>query len=126
MILAVALLVAGPAQAQSVFFTYAQWERLPEWPRATYIAGLIDAWVPMSNAVDLLLDAGVPEETPRTSSSIQYGACISRSRMTDAQIAANLRTFVSMRPNLQAGPVLRALVAYLGELCRTPDAASGR
>jgi hypothetical protein len=29
------MILAGTAQAQSVFFTYAQWERLPEWPRAT-------------------------------------------------------------------------------------------
>jgi hypothetical protein len=98
------MILAGTAQAQSVFFTYAQWERLPEWPRATYIAGLIDAWVPMNTAIDTVI-SGITER-PFHSQQQHYAACISRSRMTDVQIAANLRAYVSMQPKLQGGTVL--------------------
>ena len=123
MILAAALLAAGPAGAQPFrdgptvhpFINYSMWEGLPEDARATYIMGAIDSLLAVANGADGLAIA------------LHYDSCLQRAGMTSVQIAGNLRAFVATRPKLQAGLVQRALVEYLEALCEPePKAPVGR
>jgi hypothetical protein len=107
-LIAALALLSAPANAS--FFTYSEW---PTWPlerQAAYIAGMYDgitsvAYEPLSRRYALHLHS-----------------CMLRSKMNNAQIAQNLRIFVSTRPSLQSGNVPTALVQYFHEACApVPD-----
>ena len=78
MILAAALLAAGPAGAQPFrdgptvhpFINYFMWEGLPEDARATYIMGAIDSLLAVANGADGLAIA------------LHYDSCLQRAGMT--------------------------------------------
>jgi hypothetical protein len=91
--------------ALSNYFTYAQWAKLSPEGRAAYIAGTFDALI---NRYD--------DEAGRAVAS-HYLDCVARAKMGSTQLGDNLQTYVSARPELQAGTVYTALVKYLGDLC---------
>jgi hypothetical protein len=45
------------------------------------------------------------------------GTCLARAKMGSNQLGDNLQTYVSARPELQAGTVYAALVKYLADQC---------
>ena len=99
-------LMTGQAGAQ-VYYSYPEWERLNDSARAVYIAGAYDSLVSIA--------------TPDTASaSRHYSKCIGSNRLTNEQLARNVRTFVATRPDLQKGPVQGGLLNYLVELCGAP------
>lgn len=108
--LAAALFSLLMRPANAVFFTYAQWDALPSNLRSAYIAGLYDALVSFAN----------DEGDQRVAT--HYQQCIARSKMNNAQMADNIRSFTSARPELQGNPVGGALIAYLIKLCGMPPA----
>ena len=108
MILAAALLAAGPADARDggMPYTYARWERLPKGSQAMYIAGAIDAMLEFW------------EEQP----AVRLSNCLNKAKMDDGQITTNIKRFASANPTLelQAGSVRTALLLYLISLCGSP------
>ena len=84
-------LVIGQANAQ-VYYSYPEWERLNDSARAMYIAGAYDSVVSVANLNS-------------ASASRHYAKCVASSRLTSEQLARNVHTFVSARPQLQKGPV---------------------
>ena len=104
--LTVLILTVLPAKAH--FYTYLQWDRLPPNSRGAYIAGAFDVLTIPFDAVSTF-----PEH---------YGNCIGKTEMTNMQLAENVRSFASARPEYQRNTVLNALVNYLIELCgRAPQ-----
>jgi hypothetical protein len=45
--------------------------------------------------------------------ALHYEACLSKAKMSNGQLAANVLNFVSDKPKLQTGPVQLALIEYL-------------
>jgi hypothetical protein len=86
------------------YFTYPQWVKLSPEGRAAYIAGAFDSLV---NRYD---DTG-------RAIALHYSQCLARAKMGSTQLGDNLQTYVSARPELQAGTVYAALVKYLADLC---------
>jgi hypothetical protein len=101
----VVITLVSPASA--TFYTYAEWVALPEYGRGLYIAGLFDALVSIFRPEDY-----------RTAS--HYRQCIGDAKMTNAQLAENVRVYASSHPNLQGQPVAGAFIAYLIQLCGKP------
>jgi hypothetical protein len=87
------------------YFTYAQWVKLSPEGRAAYIAGAFDSLV---NRYDD--DAG-------RAVAFHYSECLARAKLGSTQLGDNLKTYVSARPELEAGTVYAALVKYLADLC---------
>jgi len=87
------------------YFTYAQWVKLSPEGRAAYIAGTFDSLV---NRYD--------DDAGRTV-ALHYLECLARAKMGSNQLGDNLQTYVSARPELQAGTVYAALVKYLADQC---------
>jgi len=81
---------------------------MPSFPRAAYISGLYDALTSFAKDDE---DAKV---------GTHYRNCISRSKMTNVQLADNVRAFTSVRPKNQTAGVGGALIDYLIELCGKP------
>jgi hypothetical protein len=101
----VVIALASPASA--TFYTYAQWSALPEYGRAMYIAGLYDGLVSIFRPEDHWIAS-------------HYRQCIGDAKMTNGQLAENIRAYASARPNLQGQPVTGAFIAYLIQLCGKP------
>ena len=98
------VLVAGTANAQvSVFFNYAQWDRLNENERTAYITGAFDTLV------------AVAADEKAQALSIHFQSCVRRAQLSGNQLGANVRTYTQARPQLQSQPVQLALVS-LGAL----------
>jgi len=104
MILAAALLAAGPADA--FITTYSQWEGMPEEARVSYIMGMFDGMVEFG-AFSLSMGTA----------AYRYSDCLQKSRMDNWQLAANLRAFVAREPFYQTKSVALALLGYLAALC---------
>jgi hypothetical protein len=102
----VVMALASPASA--TFYTYAEWAALSEYGRFMYISGLYDG-----------LPSFVSHEDDMSMIS-HYRQCIANARMTNGQLAENIRVYASSRPNLQAKPVSSAFIAYLIQLCTMP------
>jgi hypothetical protein len=85
--LVTALLLASPANAN--FFTYSEWANLDANLGALYMAGAIDT-----------LTSSAPNESGIAMMK-HYNDCLSRAKMTDGQLAENVKAFAATRPNLQ-------------------------
>jgi hypothetical protein len=92
------------------YFTYAQWVKLSPEGRAAYIAGTFDS------LVNRYGDDTGRDDTGRAV-ALHYSECLARAKMGSNQLGDNLQTYVSARPELQAGTVYAALVKYLADQC---------
>ena len=97
------LFLMQPAAAN--FFTYAEWLRLSREGRAAYISG----------AYDSVVTFALGENGRRI--AVHYGDCIRKTKMSNDQLAENIRKFVEDKPKLQAGSVQMPLIEYMHELC---------
>ena len=101
---------AGPLAASSaqvtVYFSYADWEMLPELARIAYVAGTMDS---------LSLYTYTEEEKKM---SREINSCIRRAGMPADQLAANIQIYAKTRPRLQTGTVQMVMLEYLKALCR--------
>ena len=52
--------------------------------------------------------------------AFHYEMCLSKAKMTNGQLAANVLNFASDKPKLQTGPVQLALIEYLFAVCGAP------
>lgn len=103
------LLIAQPAAAN--FLTYAEWARMKADMRAIYIAGAYDA----------LITFAMSDE--QRAVNAHYSNCITRSKMTVAQLAENVRQYAKGKPNLQ-DYVETPLINYLYAFCGAPPKAN--
>jgi hypothetical protein len=56
--------------------------------------------------------------------SKHYRDCIVNAKMTNAQLAENVRAFASLHPEWQGRTVQAALINYLIELCGKPPSSN--
>lgn len=104
----VALLVlTTPTHAQSVAFTYDQWERLPIGLKEIYIAG----------AVDALSTIAVPTQA---GTAKYYNECLVKKEITSHDLAEEMKVIVQTRLDLHPKPATAALLAVLIKLCGLP------
>jgi len=96
------LLLACPAAAQNQY-TFAQWEKLQDEYRVTFIAGYIESLATMA--------ATQPIQT----TARHYSECIVRSRLTPREFANYLRAHVRARPELHGSSVQHELWAKVGD-----------
>jgi len=106
------VLNSGAANAQGVFYSYAEWARLSEDDRTAYVSG----------AMDMLTSVAAPGQR---GDAVHYNNCLARSKMTNGQLATNVKEFVKSNPTLQGGTATRALMAYLIGLCGLPPTQDG-
>lgn len=95
---AVGFAMLASTAAEGVLYTYAAWERETPAARALYIAG----------AFDSLVGFGGSAEDQITGS--HYSTCLALSRMSNSQLADNVRQYASTRPNMQGGSVLHPFI----------------
>jgi hypothetical protein len=93
--------------AYGQFFTYSQWERLPEEEREVYLAGAFDTVVGVAEAED---EWGLKN-------SLHYRKCIRDSHMTLRQLSQNVIATAATKPELKDTWVVGALLLYLRSLC---------
>ena len=104
----IALLVLGFAvPAQGNFYTYAQWEKMPEPERVAYLSGVIDLLTTYAFNAEAVMFAK------------HYRKCVNSSKMTKEQLANNVLAFAQTNPKAQV-TVQLAVVRYLRELCGSP------
>jgi hypothetical protein len=106
-LIALALLVSPAAQAYYV--TYQQWQAMPELARNAYIIGAFDGYLYESSQ----LISPAREQA----AAFHYEMCLSKAKMTNGQLAANVLNFASDKPKLHTGPVQQALFEYLFSAC---------
>lgn len=106
--LASILLLLATIPANAAFLTYSQWARLPPDERTRYIAGAFDSLVSVapSGAGNLYQE--------------HYSNCLYNAQMSDKQLADNVMSFASTRPELQGNLVTGPLIKYLISLCGQP------
>src|SRR5262245_8007439 len=95
------------AHAQSVVFTYDQWERLSIGLHEIYLAG----------AIDSLSTIAVPTQA---GTAKYYNDCLVKKQLTAHTIAEEMKTIVHTRPELRQKPATGALLASLIKLCGAP------
>ena len=93
--------------AYGQFFTYSEWERLPEEERQVYLAGAFDTMVGITEA----------EDPWGLKTSLHYRKCIRDSRMTLRQLSQNVIAFAATKPELKDTWMVGALRLYLQSLC---------
>jgi hypothetical protein len=93
--------------AYGQFFTYSEWERLPEEERQVYLAGAFDTVVGVEEA----------EDPWGLKNSLHYRKCMRDSHMTLRQLSQNVIAFAAIKPELKDTWVARALLLYLQSLC---------
>ena len=93
--------------AYGQFFTYSEWERLPEEERQVYLAGAFDTVVGVTEA----------EDPWGLKTSLHYRKCIRDSHMTLKELSQNVIAFAETKPELQGTWVVAALLLYLQSLC---------
>ena len=100
------LLLVCPAVAQvRVYYTFAQWDKLPNEQRATYVAGLADTLAVLATV----------EATKRFAH--HYDQCIRRSNVTPLQLANALRDFARPLREMQNETMQGVLINYLLAEC---------
>jgi hypothetical protein len=97
--------------AQAYYVTFQQWQAMPELARNACIMGAFDGFV-----YDY---SGVLSEWEQAA-ALHYEMCISKAKMANGQLAANVLNFASDKPKLQTGPVQLALIEYLFAACGPP------
>ena len=93
--------------AYGQFFTYSEWERLPEEKRQVYLAGAFDGVVGVAEA----------EDPWGLKTSLHYRKRIRGSHMTLRQLSQNVIAFAQTKPELKDTWVVQALLLYLQSLC---------
>jgi len=93
--------------AYGQFFTYSEWERLPEEERQVYLAGAFGTVVAVTEA----------EDPWGLKKSLHYRQCIRDSHMTLKELSQNVITFAQAKPELRGTWVVAALLLYLQSLC---------
>jgi hypothetical protein len=102
-------LLSCPASAQvSVYYTFAQWDKLPNEQRAAYVAGLADTLAILATA----------ESTKQF--ALHYNQCIRQNKTTPLQLANNMRDFARPLKEMQNETVQGVLVNYLVAACGAP------
>jgi hypothetical protein len=89
------------------FFTYSEWEQLPEEERQVYLAGAFDTVVGITEA----------EDPWGLKTSLHYRNCIRDSHMTLRQLTQNVIAFGATKPEVKDTWVVGALLLYLQSLC---------
>jgi hypothetical protein len=107
-ILFVLMALTTSAHAQSVVFTYDQWERLSAGLKEIYVSGAIDA----------VSTIAVPTQV---STSKYYNDCIVKKEITVHNIVEEMKVVVQSRPELHPKPATSALLAALIKLCGLPN-----
>lgn len=100
------VLVSGAVNAQGVFYTYLQWERLSDNSRVAYISGAADTLGIMTD------DDGSAE------SATKFRQCLQRTKITNKQLSDNVRAYGAAHPEDQSGPVQVPLIKYVNALCK--------
>jgi hypothetical protein len=103
------LVLTGAAHAQSVLFTYDQWERLSTGLQEIYLAG----------AIDSLSTIAVPTQA---ATAKFYNECLTKNQTTAHTIAEEMKVIVRTRPDLRDKPATGTLLASLVKLCGFPAA----
>lgn len=93
------------SQAENVFFSYPEWERMSDNQRSIYIAGAMDALMMYADNVD------------GSKLTAHFYSCLTRASLNNLQLANNVRAYTKQHPELQAGTVQIPLVHYLRALC---------
>jgi hypothetical protein len=106
-----ALMLAIATTAQAEYFSYSDWSQQPADFRAAYIAGLYDALISLA------------ETDAEAKIGAHYHTCVSREKMTNAQLAERTLLFGPARTSLQSGGVGTVMINYLIELCGKPPQA---
>jgi len=106
LLIVLAALWVRPASA--VFYTYTQWEALPEVQRAFYMSGAYDS---------LTSFADTPEAAR---GAVHYQTCVAKSGMTNSQLAAKILNYAKDKPALHTKPATHAMLDYLIAACGLP------
>jgi hypothetical protein len=106
-VLIVLLALTTTTYAQSVLFTYDQWERLSVGLQEIYLAG----------AIDSLSTITTP---PSAATSKYYNDCLAKNQITAHVISEEMKGIVQTRPDLRHKPATGALLASLIKLCGLP------
>ena len=93
--------------AYGQFFTYSEWERLPEEKRQVYLAGAFDSVVGVAEA----------EDPWGLKTSLHYRKCIRDSHLTLRPLSQNVIAFAQTKPELKDTWVVQALLLYLQSVC---------
>ena len=101
------ILLVSTSLAYGQFFTYSQWERLPQKERQVYLAGAFDTVVGVTEA----------EDPWGLKTSLHYRKCIRHSHVTLRQLSQNVIAFAATKPELKDTWVVGALLPYLQSLC---------
>jgi hypothetical protein len=109
-VILIAALISSAAQAYYVSFQ--QWQAMPELARNAYIAGAFDGFLYENSTI---LSPAWLQET-----AFHYEMCLSKAKMKNGQLAANVLNFASDKPKLQTGTVQDALRGYLFAACGAP------
>jgi hypothetical protein len=102
------LALTTPAHAQSVVFTYDQWERLSAGLKEIYISGAIDA----------ISTVAVPETA---ATSKYYNDCLVKKEIKAHDIVEEMKVVAHSRPELYPKPATGALLGALIKLCGSPN-----
>jgi len=103
----VLLALTTTTHAQSVFFTYGQWEQLSIGLQEIYLAGAIDSLSTITTA-------------PTAATAKYYNDCLVQKQITAHIIAEEMRAIVQTRPELRPKPATGALLQSLIKLCGAP------
>jgi hypothetical protein len=101
------LALATTAHAQSVVFTYDQWERLSAGLKEIYISGAIDA----------VFTIAVPAQV---STSKHYNDCVVKQQIKAHDIVVEMEVVARSRPELYPKPATAVLLQALIKLCGLP------
>jgi hypothetical protein len=101
------LALTTPTHAQSVAFTYDQWERLPIGMKELYVAGAVD-WL---STVSTSTEVG---------NAKYYNDCLMKRQVTAHDLAEEMKVIVQTRLELHPKPATGALLASLIKVCGTP------
>jgi len=101
------LALTTAAHAQSVAFTYDQWERLPIGMRELYVAGAVDALSTISTPFEV-------------GTAKFYNDCLMKKQITAHDVAEEMKAIVQRRLELHPKPATGALLASLLKLCGSP------
>ena len=99
------LVLTTTAHAQSVIFTYDQWEQLSTGLQEIYLAG------------DAISTIAVPTQA---GTAKFYNDCLVKNQITAHVIAEEMKTIVQTRPELRPKPATGALLQSLIKLCGLP------
>jgi hypothetical protein len=101
------LLVAKSAFAQ--FLTYSEWDQLNPNSRAAYMMGAFDSLTT------------IVSDQRGAAAAKHYTACIADSHMTQFQLAENVRTYASTRPEEHTKMAVVVMLGYLIAACGRPQ-----